>query len=231
MCVKSRPKYYLSEKIKHFWTKDLLFSRCSAFPQPHDERNLRSTLLIWHCHQSINTSSMNDRLCCKLFVKHKDNGWIPTDLWPDRSNDANLPLSEFTEWGSCWQPFVFSLVWHSQQIWVSVESMILHGRSASCFDSLYVTWVFFGERLFGSSASKSICLVGSQISLWLDSFIGLLFGCCNWIKCICMTCQKKDCQWHQELQKSRHCIQSFPFHCFNWCPVNNLKHRQFCLCN
>jgi hypothetical protein len=32
---------------------------------------------------------------------------------------------------------------------------------------------------------------------------------------MCITCRKKDCQQHQELQKSRHCIQFFSFHHFN----------------
>jgi len=47
-------------------------------------------------------------------------------------------------------------------------------------------------------------------------------------ECMWMTCRKKDCQRHQELQKSRHCIQSL---WFNWCPINILKCSQFCLCN
>ncbi len=60
------------------------------------------SISIWHCHKSINTSSINNRLCRELLIKHKDVGWIPTDLWPDRSNDANLPPSEFAEWVNCW---------------------------------------------------------------------------------------------------------------------------------
>ncbi len=69
------------------------------------------TLLISirHCHESIDTSSTNNRLCRELFIKHKDVGWIPTDLWPDRSNDTTLPPSEFAECVNCWWPFVFSL--------------------------------------------------------------------------------------------------------------------------
>ena len=42
-------------------------------------------------------------------------------------------------------------------------------------------------------------------------------------KCIWITCWKKDCQQHQELHKSQHCIQSFSFHCFKWHPINIKK--------
>ena len=38
------------------------------------------------------------------------------------------------------------------------------------------------ESLFGSSASKSIRLVGSQIGSWLGSFVGLLIDSSNQIK-------------------------------------------------
>ncbi len=101
----------------------------------------------------------------------------------------------------------------------------------------------FDERLTGSNASCPNRLVGSQINSWLGSFVGSLIGCCNRVKwltrtwfetceCIWMICRKKDCQRHQELQKSRHCIQSFSFHCFEWCPINILQCNQIiCLCN
>ncbi len=45
----------------------------------------------------------------------------------------------------------------------------------------------------------------------------------NWAQtceCMCITCRKKHCQQNQELWKSRHCIQCFAFHCFEWCPIN-----------
>ncbi len=62
------------------------------------------------------------------------------------------------------------------------KSVILLGSSASSFGSLYPTRVFFDERLFGSSASKSICLVGLWIGVQLGSFCGFLISYCNQIK-------------------------------------------------
>ncbi len=92
------------------------------------------------------------------------------------------------------------LLWQSPQVWVFVESVILLGSSASCFGSLYATWVFFGERLFGSSASKSIRLVGLRTGSRLGSLLGLLIGCCNWIKMIDLNLissyRAKTCKWH-----------------------------------
>ncbi len=45
---------------------------------------------------------------------------------------------------------------------------------------------WFGERLFGSSASKSIRMVGSRVELQLGSrhgsFVGSLISCCNRVK-------------------------------------------------
>ncbi len=79
------------------------------------------------------------------------------------------------------------LLWHSPQVWVFVKSVILLGSSASCFGSLYATRVFIGERLFGSSASKSNHLVGSRIGLRLGSFVGSLIGCCNQVQFLTWT--------------------------------------------
>ena len=50
---------------------------------------------------------------------------------------------------------------------------------------------WFGERLFGSSASKSIRMVGSWVGsllgLRLGSFVGSLISCCNQIKWLTRT--------------------------------------------
>ncbi len=65
-------------------------------------------------------------------------------------------------------------------------SVILFGSSASCFwDKLYFTC--FDERLFGSSASKSIHLVSLRIGSRLGSFVGLLIGCRNRVKWMTQT--------------------------------------------
>ena len=81
-------------------------------------------------------------------------GWLISSLIPDWSAKDS---------GS-------DLLWDSPQVWDLVESVILLGSSASCFGSLYATQVFIGEKLFRSSASKSICLVCSQIGLQLCLF-------------------------------------------------------------
>jgi hypothetical protein len=82
---------------------------------------------------------------------------------------------------------VSDLLWHSPQVWVFVESVILPGSSASCFGSLYTTQDFFRERLFGSSVSIFIHLVGLQIGSWPGSFVGSLIGCCNQITWLAQT--------------------------------------------
>jgi hypothetical protein len=58
----------------------------------------------------------------------------------------------------------------------------LHVSSNLRSRSTRSTQVFFGERLFGSTASKSIRLVGSWIVLRLGSFVELPIGCCNRVK-------------------------------------------------
>jgi hypothetical protein len=131
--------------------------------------------------------------------------------------------------------------------WVFDESVLLLWISLSCPWLLNITrsdfllWHSppFDERLTGSNTSCPNHLVGSR----LGSFVGLLIGCCNQVEWLIRTwfpvtelrlvnafawLAKKNCQWHQELQKSRHCNQSL---WFNWCPINILKCSQFCLCN
>ena len=118
------------------------------------------------------------RLLC--FGPCQLDGWVFDEsvlsLWISLSCPwlLNITRSEF-------------LSWHSPQVWVFVESMILLGSSASCFGSLYTTRVFFDERLFGSTASKSIRLVGLLIGSWLGSFVGSLIGCCNQVKWLTLT--------------------------------------------
>ncbi len=74
------------------------------------------------------------------------------------------------------------LLWHSPHVWVFVESVILLESSTSCFCSLYTMRDFFCERLVGSSASKSIRLVGSRVRSQLGSFFCLLIYSSNWMK-------------------------------------------------
>ncbi len=57
-----------------------------------------------------------------------------------------------------------------------------HLAHATKREALYDS-CWFGERLFGSSASKSIRMVGSQVGSLLGSrlgsFVGSLISCCN----------------------------------------------------
>ena len=129
--------------------------------------------------------------------------------------------------------------------WVFDESVLSLWVSLSCPWLLNITRSDFllwhsppvDERLTGSNASCPNRLVGLRIGSRLSSFVGRWLVAVSsqmidpnlistyWAEtetyeCIWMTCQKKDFQWHQKLQKSLHCIKSFPVHCFNLWSIN-----------